>query len=207
MKFSNNGSELWLSCKDSYLIVINANDWHVIKNVAPEEFPITKLQMLSTDLVQSIIHKTVTNFSIGQTNTTDKLAFLTESPKDSTITVESFTPRTCSSIKRFTCSPDSKILALIQNDGTLKLYSMEFLMRQVFQTKFAPQSTDFDQTCSNITENLKAFDKNVSDHAICKCYHCNFRTFLLVMFCFVVFFFMRIGESCLVASTFVSHTT
>lgn len=161
MKFSSNGTELWLSCKDSYLIVIDTNDWHVTKNVAPEEFPITQLQMLSTDQIQSILHKTVTNFSIGQTNATDKLTFLTESPKDGTIAVDSFTPWECSSIKRFTCSPDSKILAVIQNDGTLKLYSMEFLIRQVFQTKFAPQSTGFDQTCSKITENLNTFDKNV----------------------------------------------
>lgn len=162
MKFSSNGNELWVSCKDSYLIVINADDWHVTQSVAPEEFPITKLQMLSVDQIQSILHKTVTNFSIGQTNATDKLLFLTESPKDGTIAIESFTPWECSSIKRFTCSPDSKMLAVIQNDGALKLFSMEFLIRQAFQTKFAPQPTRFDQTCSKITENLKAFDKNVS---------------------------------------------
>lgn len=163
MKFNSNGSELWLSCTDAYLIVIDTNDWHIIKNVAPEEFSITQLQMLATDQIQSILHKKLTNFSIGQTNSADQLAFLTESSKDCTITVESFTPWQCSSIKRFSCSSDSKTLAVLQNDGTINLYSMEYLIRQAFQTApFAPPSTQFDQTCSKISENLKAFDKNVS---------------------------------------------
>lgn len=161
MKFSGNGSELWLSCKDSYLIVIDTNDWHILKSVAPEEFPIAQLQMLATDQIQSILHKKVTNFSIGQTDSADKLAFLTESLNDSTITVESFTPWKCSSIKRFACSPNSETLVVLQNDGTISLYSMEYLIRQTYQMKFAPQPTQFDQACSHITENLTAFDQNV----------------------------------------------
>lgn len=163
MKFTRSGNELWLTCKDSYIIVIDANDWHVTKNVAPEAFPITQLQMLSTDQIQTILHKTVTNFSIGQTNATDRLAFLTECATDGTITVQPFTPLKCSSIKRLTPSPDSRFIAVIQYDGTLKLLSMDFLMRHAYQQTFIPQSTAFDQTCTQITENLKAFDKNVSD--------------------------------------------
>lgn len=163
MKFNSSGNELWLSCSDSYLIVIDTNDWHITKNVAPEEFAITQLQMLATDQIQSILHKkVVTNFGIGQTNSTDRLVFLTESSNDSTIDIESFTPWKCTSIKRFACSSDGKILAVLQNDGTINFYSMEYLIRQAFQMKFAPQPTSVDRTCSMISENLKAFDKNVS---------------------------------------------
>lgn len=164
IEFTSNGSELWVSCNDSYLIVIDTNDWHIIKNVSPGGFAITQLRMLSTDRIQSVLQKTVTNFSIGEINIPDdKLVFVTESANDGTITVHPFKLWQCSSIKRFICSPDNKLLAVIQCDGTLKLYSMEFLMRQVFQMKFVPQPTEVDQTCSKITENLKAFDKNVSN--------------------------------------------
>lgn len=164
MKFTTNGSELWVSCKDSYLIVIDANDWHIIKSVAPEEFPITQLQMLAaTNQIPSVLRgKAMKNVSIGQINSTDRLAFLTESPIDGSITVESLTPWQCSSIKRFTCAPNGQTLAVLQADGTIRLYSTEYLLRQAFQAKFAPQSTPFDHTCSTITENLKAIDRNVS---------------------------------------------
>lgn len=161
IEFNENGTELWISCKDSCLIVIDTNDWYVMKNVSPEDFPITQLQMLPAIQIQSIRHKSVTNFSIGHINAVDKLAFLTEYANDGTIDVQPFTPWKCASIKRFTCSPDCKILAVIQTDGTLKLYSIEYLMRQVFQMKFTPQPTQLDQICSKITENLKEFDKNV----------------------------------------------
>lgn len=163
MKFTTNGNELWLSCKDSYLIVIDANDWHIIKSVAPEALPITQLQMIATHQIPSMRRKkTMANVSIGQTDSTDRLVFLSESPEDGTITIESLTPWKCSSIKRFTCAPDGQTLAVLQTDGTIHLYAMEYLIRQAFQMKFAPQSTSFDQTCSKISENLKALDKNVS---------------------------------------------
>lgn len=163
MKFTTNGNELWVSCNDSYLIVIDSSDWHIIKSVAPEEFPIIQLQMLATDQIPPTLRKKMMPMiSIGQTNSTDRLVFLTESPKDGTMTVESLTPWQCSSIKRFTCAPDGKTLAVLQTGGTINLYSMEHLIRQAFQMEFAPQSTPFDQTCSKITENLNAFDRNVS---------------------------------------------
>lgn len=150
-----------MSCKDSYLIVIETNDWHVKKNVSPHEFPVTELHMLSTNQIQTILHRSMTNFAIGHINTTDKLAFLTEYATDGTIDVQTFTPWKCPSIKRFTCSPDGKLLALIQSDGEVKLYSIEFLLRQAIQMKFTPQATQLDETCSKITANSKEFDKNV----------------------------------------------
>lgn len=162
MNFNENGTELWISCKDSSLILIGTNDWYVTRCVSPEEYPITQFKMLSTTEIPSTYRKSLANLSIGQTDTTDKLSFLAECTRTGTINVQLFTPWKCSTIKRFTCSPDSKLLAVIQTDGTLKLYSMEFLVRQAFQMIFKPEPSEIDQTCSMITDNLNEFDANVS---------------------------------------------
>lgn len=164
MEFNSDGTELWLSCKDSHITVIETNQWHVVKNVSPDSFYIKTLIRLSASMAQDIFRRTLKNLYIGAANT-DKLVFLTEDDVRGTIDLKPFIPWKCSSVKRLSCSPDNKILTVILRDGTLKLYSMEFLLRQVFQ-RLTPQRTPLEQTCSEMTQNLNGFDKQVSEESL-----------------------------------------
>lgn len=165
LQFNNEGTELWLTSKDSYLTVITSDKWQITKNVTPEILPIKQLHVLSVGLYQSILNQaSLKNLFIGLTNN-EQIVFLTEKSSESTINVMPINVWDCVAPKRLSCSPDNNILAVILCDGTLKLYSIEFLLQQTFQT-LPPKSTLMDQTCSTIAEQFKIFDTKVSHKSI-----------------------------------------
>lgn len=134
MQFHQNGGELWLMSKNSYITVIDAQQWFVKKSVSSDErYHIKMSPFVSTTLAQEIIRESFNSLWIGMTNT-KKLVFMSGSNGDNVIDMKPFLPWKCTAVKRFALSPDNKLLALISTDGTLKLYSIEFMLRQIFQT-------------------------------------------------------------------------
>lgn len=161
MKFHQNGKELWLMSKNCYITVIgcDAQQWHVLKAVSPERYCVKLLSFLSTHFAQEAIRMKFNSLWIGVAST-GKLVFLSENNTDSVIDLKSFLPWQCSAVKRISISPDNKLLALISADGTLKLYSIEFLLRQIFQT-VEPKLTATDHDKMQLNRNLNTLDKKV----------------------------------------------
>lgn len=157
--FNGNGTELWITCKDLHITVMDTSNWYVTKNVSPGGFHIKSISRLSTSLMQDIVRQPLCSLWIGLSNER-KLVFLFEKPTESTINVKTFEPWECSGVKHFTQSPDDEMLALIAADGSLKIYSVEFLLRQAFLT-LQPQRTTIDQQNLELNHGMKAFDKKV----------------------------------------------
>lgn len=138
MKFHENGNELWLMSRNSHIIVIDTQQWHVTKAVSsPERYHVKMSSFVSSAFAQDVIHKPsplpFRSICIGATSTKE-LVFLTETNTNNAIDFKSFLPWKCAAVKRFRLSPNSKLLAVIAVDGTLKLYSFEFILRQIFYT-------------------------------------------------------------------------
>lgn len=161
MKFHQNGKELWLMSKNCYITVIGcgAKQWHVLKAVSPERYYVKMSSFLSTDFAEEAIRMKFNSLWIG-VSSTGKLVFLSENNTDGVIDLKSFLPWQCSAVKRFSISPDNKLLALISSDGTLKLYSIEFLLRQIFQT-IQPKLTAIDHEKIQLNRNLNTLDSKV----------------------------------------------
>lgn len=164
--FNGNGTELWITCKNLHITVIDTSNWHVTKNVSPDGFHIKSISRLSTGLTKDIVRQPLNSLWIGLSNER-KFVFLFEKPTESTINVKTFEPWECSGVKHFTQSPDDKMLALIAADGSLKIYSVEFLLRQAFQT-LRPSRTAIDQQNLELNHGMKAFDKKVQDFFLLK---------------------------------------
>ncbi|XP_055316276.1 TBC1 domain family member 31 [Sitodiplosis mosellana] len=164
MKFHENGNELWLMSKNSYIIVIDAQQWHVIKAVSPEKYHVKMSSFVSCALAQEVIHKSLSSsfhsLCIGLTST-KKLVFLSESNTNDSIDFKPFLPWKCAAVKRFSLSPNSKLLALISVDGSFKLYSIEFMLLQIFQT-VQPKITAINHENMQLNQSLNALDKKVA---------------------------------------------
>lgn len=159
MEFNADGMELWLSCKDSHITVIDTKSWHVTKNVSPERYYIKSFLLLSPKFTQAVFRKRMTNVWIGLASTRE-LVFLLESPTESLIKINKFQPHKCRAIKRLTQSPDDKLLALILADGSLKIYSIEFLLHQIFHT-FPAKNIAHGQTCLEQSHGFDTTNKKV----------------------------------------------
>lgn len=163
MDFMRNGTELWITCNDSYIIVIDARQWHVVKSVSPEKINIKSICSLpTTNLINKLIQKPQLNsLCVGLPTHSNGLVFLSEKTTQSTIDLNVLTPwKCCSIVKRLSVSSDTNWIALILLDGSLKLYSVEMLVQQTFQS-LPPQPTSMDRDCVRLNKNFNTFDKKV----------------------------------------------
>lgn len=99
---------------------------------------------------------------IGLPKNMPGLVLLSEKTTENTINFNRFMPWNCNSsiVKRLSLSPDAKWMALILADGSLKLYSLEFMLQQAFQT-LQPRPVTIDRDCVRLHKHLDAFDKEV----------------------------------------------
>lgn len=163
-----NGTELWITCNDSYIIVIDTRQWSVVKSVSPEKINIkTFFALPATHLTNKSTQKyPLSSLCVGLPTNSDGLVFLSGKTTESTINLNKATPWKCNSfIKRLSISPNANWIALIGMDGSLKLYSLEMLLQQAFQ-KLPPQPTSLDRDCVRLNKNLDAFDKKVRSRNI-----------------------------------------
>lgn len=160
LEFNIDGTEVWISCKDSHVTVIETNQWHVIKNVFAEQFYIKTLNLLSTEFNRKISHVELRSLFIGITND-HMLAFLSEEFSKNTFDIIPFMPHGCSAVKRLTNSPDFKMIAVLLENGIFQIYTTESLVNQVYQT-ILPECTPLEQSCLDVEGKLKGFHQRVS---------------------------------------------
>lgn len=164
MKFHENGTELWLMSKNSHIIVIDTQQFHVTKVVSsPDRYHVKKLSFVSSAFAQDVIHKSSSlpfrSICIGATSTKE-LVFLAETNTNNAIDFKSFLPWKCAAVKHFLISPNSKLLAIITGDGTLKLYSIEFMLRQIYYT-MQPKIITTDHVNTQLNGSSYTLDKKV----------------------------------------------
>lgn len=161
MKFHDNGNELWVMSKNLHIIVFDTQQWHITKAASsPDRYYVKMSSFVSSAFVQNVIHKSsslsLRSICIGATSS-KKLVFLTETDENHAIDFKSFLPWKCVGVKRFVVSPNSELLALIAVDGTLKLYSIEFILRHnVFYT-MPPKISTID----HVNKELSTLDRKV----------------------------------------------
>lgn len=167
MNFNQNGMELWFTCRNSNIIVMNTEHWAIKKSFSSEKWYVKSFTFLSQNFVQETIGKGLDGLCIGVSNN-NTLVFLSDHSTDG-FNAKLYLPQNSLSIKRIALSFDNELVTLILADGSFKLYSVRYLLQQVFQ---APQSKCLstnhlcvmDNLCMQLNEQLNAFDGKVQLH-------------------------------------------
>lgn len=161
IEFNENGTEVWLSYADLHVDAIETETWHVKKNAASKRYRIKSLSPLSTTWAQEIIRKPLASLWFGVTITGD-LVVLFEQLTESTIIVNEVQPWNCSSVKHLSISSNNEQLALTMADGSLKIYSIEYLLRAIFET-MKPHRSAIDQQSLKLGDTLRRVDQKVNN--------------------------------------------
>ncbi|XP_031631316.1 uncharacterized protein LOC116345778 [Contarinia nasturtii] len=165
VNFHQNGMELWIICRNSNIIVMDAQQWIIQKIVSPERSFYMK-SFVSINFEHEAICKPLHSLWLGVSSNCT-LAFLSMHSTDKTINVKSYLPRNCLAIKRLSLSFDNELVALILADGSFKVYSVRFLLYQAFNRLIQSKCIPMAHQCVQLNQQLNAFDgkvKNIISH-------------------------------------------
>lgn len=140
LRFAQSGSQLWFASSDSCFSTIETTQWQVKENILMQDFAIKAFWQMPNDFVLEIskepMHKLLSCLT-----TLNGIVLMAQQSEAGAVVCEKLEPPKCKDIKRMLLSKDGNLLALGFVDGTINIYSMDFLVKQMFINKHLTQSS------------------------------------------------------------------
>lgn len=160
IKFVNAGTELLFSSSDSCISLMDASDWQILENISIGNFVVHAIWQLPSNFVIEISKVPMHKLWIGIT-TTHEIILIYQQTESNKIRYEMFEPPKCQNMKRMTLSGDCNMLTIRLVDGSINVYRMDFLTKELFLSKNLIERCVHETTSELWEDNAKKVNQKV----------------------------------------------